>query len=112
MVKFTNVAPLKGGYMITSIVGFIVSVIFIYPRTSRWGFTFTLFFALMFIIIMLITFMFYLLGYFTFVYEVGHEFHNNKWSRMIDRDLKMIMRRIEDYEEDRILEKIFEKGND
>lgn len=49
MAEGYNIVPLSAGFMITSIVGFIVSVIFIYPRTSRWGFAFTLFFALMFI---------------------------------------------------------------
>ena len=45
----TNVAPLKGGYMITSMVGFIVSSIYVFPRSQTWGFTFTIFFALMFV---------------------------------------------------------------
>ena len=44
-----NVAPLKGGYMITSIVGFIISAMYVFPRSERWGFTFVLFFTLMFI---------------------------------------------------------------
>ena len=49
MPKFTNVAPLRGGYMITSMVGFIISVIYVFPRSSTWGFTFTIFFTLMFV---------------------------------------------------------------
>ncbi len=44
-----NVAPLTGGYMITSIVGFIISAIYVFPRSNPWGFTFTIFFGLMFI---------------------------------------------------------------
>jgi len=44
-----NVAPLKGGYMITSIVGFIISAMYVFPRSERWGFTFVLFFTLMFV---------------------------------------------------------------
>jgi len=44
-----NVAPLKGGYMITSIIGFIISAIYVFPRSERWGFTFVLFFTLMFV---------------------------------------------------------------
>ena len=44
-----NVAPLKGGYMITSIVGFILSALYVFPRSERWGFTFVLFFTLMFV---------------------------------------------------------------
>jgi hypothetical protein len=44
-----NVAPLKGGYMITSMVGFIISALYVYPRSDSWGFTFIIFFTLMFI---------------------------------------------------------------
>jgi len=46
---FNNVAPLKGGYMITSIVGFIISAMYVFPRSNSWGFTFVLFFTLMFV---------------------------------------------------------------
>ena len=41
-------APLKGSFMITSIVGFIISWIYVYPRHKPWGFTFILFFVAMF----------------------------------------------------------------
>ena len=44
-----NVAPLKGGYMITSIVGFIVSAVYVFPRSYTWGLTFLIFFTLMFV---------------------------------------------------------------
>ncbi|MEK6868983.1 MAG: hypothetical protein AABX74_02040 [Nanoarchaeota archaeon] len=44
-----NVAPLKGGFMITSMVGFLISAIYVYNASPRWGFTFALFFALMFV---------------------------------------------------------------
>ena len=44
-----NVAPLKGGFMITSMVGFIISGIYVFPRSSTWGFTFVIFFMLMFV---------------------------------------------------------------
>ena len=44
-----NIAPLSGGYMITSIVGFIVSAFYISPKSATWGFTLVLFFTLMFI---------------------------------------------------------------
>jgi formate hydrogenlyase subunit 3/multisubunit Na+/H+ antiporter MnhD subunit len=47
--KEYNIAPLSGGFMITSIVGFIISAIFVYPRTKPWGFTFVVFFILMFV---------------------------------------------------------------
>ena len=41
-----NVAPLKGGYMITSMVGFIISAIYVFPNSNTWGFTFMIFFTL------------------------------------------------------------------
>ena len=44
-----NVAPLKGGFMITSMVGFLISSIYVYDASPRWGFTFALFFTLMFV---------------------------------------------------------------
>jgi len=44
-----NVAPLSGGYMITSIVGFLISAFWVLPKSAKWGFAFLLFFALMFI---------------------------------------------------------------
>ncbi len=44
-----NVAPLKGGYMITSIIGVIISAIYVFPRSYTWGLTFTIFFTLMFV---------------------------------------------------------------
>ena len=49
MHKEFNVAPLSGGYMITSIVGFLISVFYILPNYKTWGFTFVLFFTLMFV---------------------------------------------------------------
>jgi len=44
-----NIAPLSGSYMITSIVGFLISAFYILPNSKNWGFTFVLFFTLMFI---------------------------------------------------------------
>lgn len=49
MHKEFNIAPLSGGFMITSIVGFLISAVYVYPETRTWGFTFILFFTLMFI---------------------------------------------------------------
>jgi formate hydrogenlyase subunit 3/multisubunit Na+/H+ antiporter MnhD subunit len=51
--KEINVAPLSGGFMITSIIGFLISVIYVYPQSTTWGFTFGIFFALMFIAAMI-----------------------------------------------------------
>ncbi len=44
-----NVAPLKGGYMITSIVGIIISAVYVFPRNYTWGLTFLIFFTMMFV---------------------------------------------------------------
>ena len=44
-----KVTPLPGSFMITAIVGFFISVVYVFPRSANWGFTFTLFFILMFI---------------------------------------------------------------
>ncbi|MAG91096.1 hypothetical protein CMO83_00300 [Candidatus Woesearchaeota archaeon] len=49
MHKEFNVAPLSGGYMITAIVGFLVSAFYIAPNSATWGFTLVLFFILMFV---------------------------------------------------------------
>jgi hypothetical protein len=47
--KQPKIAPLSGGFMITSIVGFLVSAQYVYSRNATWGFTLSLFFVLMFI---------------------------------------------------------------
>jgi len=44
-----NVAHLSGGFMITSIVGFLISSVYVYPVSKTWGFTFAIFFTVMFI---------------------------------------------------------------
>lgn len=47
-MKF-NFAPLKGSFVIISIVGFIISAVWIYRRSPAWGFAFCLVFVMMFI---------------------------------------------------------------
>ena len=58
--KEFNIAPLSGGYMITSIVGFLISIYLVEPTLSKyfppessapktWAFTLVLFFVLMFV---------------------------------------------------------------
>jgi hypothetical protein len=42
-------APLKGSFMLTSIVGFFVSVYFVWSLSKTWGLAFALFFIMMFI---------------------------------------------------------------
>jgi len=44
-----HIAPLKGSFMLTSIVGFIISWMYVLPRSLSWGTTFMFFFILMFI---------------------------------------------------------------
>jgi formate hydrogenlyase subunit 3/multisubunit Na+/H+ antiporter MnhD subunit len=46
---FYRVVPLSSGFMLTSIVGAMVSAIYVYPKSSSFGFAFFLFFVLMFI---------------------------------------------------------------
>lgn len=42
-------APLPGTFMITSIVGFAISAIYIWNLSETWGFAFSLIFVLMFV---------------------------------------------------------------
>ncbi|HJN56882.1 MAG: hypothetical protein QF436_01970 [Candidatus Woesearchaeota archaeon] len=48
-MKQTGIAPLTGGFMVTSMVGFLISAIYVFPRSRTWGFTFSIFFMLMFV---------------------------------------------------------------
>ncbi len=42
-------APLKGSFMIISIVGFVISAIWVYKKDPTWGFAFCVVFVMMFI---------------------------------------------------------------
>ena len=46
-----KVVPLHGSFMVTAIVGVLISALYIYRQLGNktWGFTFMLFFAAMFI---------------------------------------------------------------
>ena len=46
---FPKVAPLHSSFMATSIVGFIISAVYVYTKSRTWGFTFMVFFGAMFI---------------------------------------------------------------
>lgn len=46
---FYRIVPLSSGFMLTSILGAIISAMYVYPRTASFGFTFFLFFTIMFI---------------------------------------------------------------
>ncbi|MBW2990049.1 hypothetical protein KY358_07075 [Candidatus Woesearchaeota archaeon] len=47
----SKVVPLHGSFMLTAIVGFLISALYIYRQLGNktWGFTFMLFFAAMFV---------------------------------------------------------------
>ncbi|MBN1792489.1 hypothetical protein JW826_02285 [Candidatus Woesearchaeota archaeon] len=45
----TKFVPLTSSFMLTSIIGFMVSVLFVMKMSVNWGFTFALFFVIMFI---------------------------------------------------------------
>ncbi len=47
-MQLKNVVPLSSGYMLTSIVGYLVSAVYVYPSSQKWGMTLILFFGLMF----------------------------------------------------------------
>lgn len=45
----SKVAPLKAGFMLTSIIGFVLSAVYITKFSRTWAFTFGALFAMMFI---------------------------------------------------------------
>jgi len=45
-VKFT---PLSGGYMISTMLGFLISVVYVWKLSPSWGLAFAIAFAVMFI---------------------------------------------------------------
>lgn len=45
----TPIVPLKSSFMVTSIIGFFVSVYYVMSLSKTWGFTFAVFFGMMFI---------------------------------------------------------------
>lgn len=44
-----RIAPLSAGFMLSSILGSVISALYVYPRSQPWGFTFFLFFVMMFV---------------------------------------------------------------
>jgi len=44
-----HAAPLKGSFMVTSILGFLISVYWVYPQSFNFGVAFMFIFAAMFI---------------------------------------------------------------
>ena len=46
---YLKVYPLSASFMLTSIVGAIISALYVYPRSPSFGFAFFLFFIIMFV---------------------------------------------------------------
>jgi len=44
-----HAVPLKGSFMVTAILGFFISLYYVFPQSANYGFTFMLVFTLMFI---------------------------------------------------------------
>jgi len=44
-----KITPLSSGFMLASIIGFMVSSKYIYPQSTSFGFSFSMMFILMFI---------------------------------------------------------------
>ena len=49
MIVVERSAPLPMGFLLVSIIGFFVSVLTVWDYSKTWGFTFSIFFAIMFI---------------------------------------------------------------
>ena len=47
MAKKFKVAPLSGSFMITAIVGLLISIIFVYQVSPTWGVALSIFFVIM-----------------------------------------------------------------
>jgi len=42
-------AALSGGYMLSSMIGIIVSIFYVYKKSADWAITFTIIFGIMFV---------------------------------------------------------------
>lgn len=42
-------APLNGAFMATSMLGILISLMYVYPKSFDWGVTFTFLFGIMFV---------------------------------------------------------------
>lgn len=49
MARKVKIAPLSGSFMATAVVGFAVSLIFVYKISMAWGMALMIFFVIMFI---------------------------------------------------------------
>tara|TARA_Y100000310_G_C20654534_1_gene801303 strand:+ start:2034 stop:2270 length:237 start_codon:yes stop_codon:yes gene_type:complete len=48
-IKKPGIAPLSGGFMIISVIGFLISAYIVYDADKTWGLSFCLIFTLMFV---------------------------------------------------------------
>lgn len=49
MARKFRFAPLSGGYMAASMLGGLISLMYVYPKSPDWGITFTIIFGIMFV---------------------------------------------------------------
>ena len=49
MARKFKFAPLRGGFMAVSILGILISLMYLYPMYPDWGVTFAVVFAIMFL---------------------------------------------------------------
>jgi multisubunit Na+/H+ antiporter MnhB subunit len=49
MARKFKFAPLSGGYMATSMLGILISLMYVYNQSPDWGITFTMIFGIMFV---------------------------------------------------------------
>ncbi len=44
-----HAAPLKGSFMVTAMLGLLISIYYVFPQNANFGFTFMIIFAAMFV---------------------------------------------------------------
>jgi hypothetical protein len=49
MARKFKFAPLSGGYMAASMLGILISLMYVYNQSPDWGITFTVIFGIMFV---------------------------------------------------------------
>jgi len=47
MAKKIKIVPLSGTFMVTAIVGFLISMLFVFKLSPTWGVAFMIFFTIM-----------------------------------------------------------------
>ena len=102
-MELKNIAPLKGSFMIISILGALVSLMYLFPKNATWGFLFTGIFVIMFIAAMIsMTY-----GPDESMHHAGHELEKKKRNRpwvAFMRNLRAIFERNKKVETDKAWE--------